>query len=78
MSAQRARWEDAAQSGTGEWATFIVKMRVRLDTETGFTFARWNAKRGTGNYANLHGSGLEGSPTVPGAIEDFYVGKLKG
>ena len=59
--------------------TFIVKMRVRLDTETGFTVDRWNAKRGTGNYANLHGSGqLEGTPTVPGAIEDFYLGKLKG
>lgn len=59
--------------------TFIVKMRVRLDTETGFTFARWNAKRGTGDYANLHGSGeLAGTPTGPGTIEDFYFGKLKG
>ena len=59
--------------------TFIVKMRVKLDTDTGFTSARWNAKRGTGDYANLHGSGaLEGTPTGPGTIEDFYFGKLKG
>jgi hypothetical protein len=59
--------------------TFVVKMRVSLNTETGFTSARWNAKRGTGDYANLHGSGgLEGTPTGPGTIEDFYFGKLKG
>jgi hypothetical protein len=58
--------------------TFMVKMRVRLDTETGFTVARWNAKRGTGDYAKLHGSGwLQGTPTGAGTIEDFYIGKLK-
>jgi hypothetical protein len=59
--------------------TFIVKMRVRLDTDTGFTSARWNAKGGTGDYANLHGSGaLVGIPTGLGTIADFYFGKLKG
>lgn len=58
---------------------FVVKMRVKLDTVTGFTTARWNVMGGSGAYATLRGSGsLVGTPTVPGMIEDVYTGKLKG
>lgn len=58
--------------------TFDVNLVVRLDLTTNDTTARWNVIGGTGDYADLHGSGsLVGIPLDPGVtILDIYDGRL--
>lgn len=58
--------------------TFDIKMVVKLDNATHFTTARWRVVGGTGNYADLRGTGsLVGTPIVPGeSITDIYDGQM--
>ena len=58
--------------------TIDISMVVHLDLDTNETTARWRVVSGTGNYADLRGSGsLEGTPIEPGfSIQDVYNGSL--
>jgi hypothetical protein len=54
---------------------FMIKMRVRLNTATGYTTARWHFTNGSGDYSRLRGHGtLVGTPGIPGTILDIYDG----
>ena len=58
---------------------FDLWMKIKLDTATGYTTARWRILGGTGLYAGLKGRGtLHGVPDVLGVtIWDSYDGKLQ-
>jgi len=58
--------------GTG---TFYIKMKVKLENNTGNTTARWQFTDGSGAYSRLRGHGtLVGTPTIPDYIMDVYDG----
>jgi len=59
--------------------TFDLWMKIKLDTATGYTTARWRILGGTGLYAGLKGRGtLYGIPYALGStIWDYYDGKLQ-
>ena len=57
--------------------TFVLQLQARLGFNVGdMTFGPWVVLSGTGDYANLHGSGtVTGTPTE-GGVTDVYVGWL--
>jgi hypothetical protein len=57
--------------------TFDVLLRVTLDFQTGDTAGTWSVLRGTGVYAQLHGTGsLSGDSLGGGTILDVYMGGM--
>lgn len=57
--------------------TFYIKMKVKLNNNTGYTTAKWHFTDGSGAYSRLRGHGtLVGTPTGPGTIQDVYDGKV--
>lgn len=59
--------------------TFLVRIKVALNTTTNETTAVWNVRSGTDAYVSLAGHGtLVGTPTNPGTdITDVYSGTLR-
>ena len=56
--------------------TFFIKMRVKLDLNSGYTTAKWQFTNGSGLYNHLRGHGtLVGTPIIPFVtIQDVYDG----
>jgi hypothetical protein len=57
--------------------TFILQLQARAGFNVGdMTFGPWVVLSGTGDYANLHGSGTVTGTALPGGVSDLYVGWL--
>jgi hypothetical protein len=56
--------------------SFVVQLTVRLDFATGTTQFRWSVLSGTGDYANLHGTGSGTGAPIQGGIVDTYTGAV--
>ena len=58
--------------------TFILQLQARAGFNVGdVTFGPWVVLSGTGDYANLHGSGTVTGTALPGGVSDLYVGRLE-
>ena len=57
--------------------SFTLQLQARAGFNVGdMTFGPWTVLSGTGDYAHLHGTGTVTGTQSPGAVDDYYVGRL--